>query len=401
MPDFSFPAWLTQQHSFADSLLKGAQVGSIIANNRYRNQALAAQAIDAERNYALREKEISVRDAQQQAVAQARFDELEDMKTLSGWKPDQPLPSTLRTSKSLAMAADMQSIYSKSKAGRTVAAAEKDYHDRIEELLPKDALRVRDMLDQSGHMTAEIADFIEQAPKREKQFTPSSLEKDLNFMLEKGYITPETASTLATEKFLGPTETLEMSSDEQGRPMVRVIKGRSSTATGTPTVAVKTDLQKSINNTRQALPLMADLEKNLRAEDLGIRGVVGETVMDRLLPQFGADTLDPKRTDNRTKLRTLVQSMLRQISPDNRFTNEDRERIEKIMPDLGVLENVDRAKQVLSELSKVFSERNVRDMQALGSPLEMPQMSNDEIGAAVRMKLIDLEAAKQFLMQNR
>lgn len=399
--NFDFPQWMLKDSSFADSLLKGAQVGAIVANNRHRNQALAAQVADNERNFLLREKELEAHDAQKRAVAQARFDEIEDMKTLSGWTPDRPLPS-LRSPKSIATAENIQSLYSKSKAGRAVAAAEKDYHDRIEELLPKNALKARDMLNESGRMTFEIADFIEQSPKREKQYTPSDLEKSLTYMIGQGYITQEEAATLGKEKFLGPSETMEMSTDEQGRPIVKIIKGRSATAqVSGPTTAVKTDLQKDINNTRQALPLMADLEKNLRAEDVGLRGVVGETVMDRLLPQFGAGTLDPKRTDNRTKLRTLVQSMLRQISPDNRFTNEDRKRIEEIMPDLGVLENVDRAKQVLSELSKVFSERNVRDMQALKAPLEMPQMSNEEIAAAVRMNLIDRNAALEFFRQFR
>lgn len=41
--DFSFPAWLRDQHSFADSLAKGAAVGSAIASNVYRNRALSAQ----------------------------------------------------------------------------------------------------------------------------------------------------------------------------------------------------------------------------------------------------------------------------------------------------------------------------------------------------------------------
>lgn len=96
MPDFSFPAWLTQQHSFADSLAKGAAVGSAIANNRYRNQALAAQAIDAERGYALRERSLQVDQEQKDIMIKSKLlemetnkqmlaDQVSDKETLSSW----------------------------------------------------------------------------------------------------------------------------------------------------------------------------------------------------------------------------------------------------------------------------------------------------------------------------
>lgn len=76
------PAWLTQQHSFADSLLKGVQAGSIIANTRYRNQALAAQAIDAERNYALREKALQVDQQQRDIMVKSKLLEMEANKQM-------------------------------------------------------------------------------------------------------------------------------------------------------------------------------------------------------------------------------------------------------------------------------------------------------------------------------
>lgn len=99
MPDFSFPAWLRETHSFADSLAKGAQVGSIIANNRYRNQALAAQAIDAERNYALREKSLQIDQEQRDIMMKSKLlemetnkqmlaDQVSDKETLSQWIPE-------------------------------------------------------------------------------------------------------------------------------------------------------------------------------------------------------------------------------------------------------------------------------------------------------------------------
>lgn len=82
MPDFSFPNWMLQQNTFADSLLKGVQAGSVIANIRYRNQALAAQAIDAERNYALREKALAVDQEQKDIMIKSRLLEMETNKQM-------------------------------------------------------------------------------------------------------------------------------------------------------------------------------------------------------------------------------------------------------------------------------------------------------------------------------
>lgn len=239
----------------------------------------------------------------------------------------------------------------------------------------------------------------------QREFAPGPLEKDISYY--------QRVLTEGDPEIIDLTRSILQSKAQKSGFSVKFGEGgtvesvdygpqvKPGAVPGTPTTAVQTDLQKDINNTRHSLNLMGNLQKNIRAQDVGFYGVIGESVIDRIFPQFGITSPDLKRTDNRTKLRTLVQGMMRQISPDNRFTNEDRKRIEDIMPDLGVLENVTRAKQVLSELSKVFAERNVRDMQAIGAPLEMPKMSDEEIAAAARMGLIDRNVAKQFLMQNR
>lgn len=87
--DFSFPQWMRDQQSFADSLAKGAQVGAIIANNRYRNQALAAQAIQAEREYELRDRQLAAQvrtdDLNYRLKSQLIEDQTADKAAISDW----------------------------------------------------------------------------------------------------------------------------------------------------------------------------------------------------------------------------------------------------------------------------------------------------------------------------
>lgn len=89
MPDFSFPEWMLRQNTFADSLTKGAAVGSAIANARYRNQALAAQAIQSEREYDLREKQLASQnrtaDLNHKLQSQLIEDQASDKAAITDW----------------------------------------------------------------------------------------------------------------------------------------------------------------------------------------------------------------------------------------------------------------------------------------------------------------------------
>lgn len=158
-------------------------------------------------------------------------------------------------------------------------------------------------------------------------------------------------------------------------------------------------LEQSVNGTRKTLELVDDLVQNLDWKDVGFAGVIGEGVLDKLLPQFGVNSLNPKRVDNRTKLKTMIQGALRQISPDNRFTNEDRKRIEDIMPSTGVFENEKHAKEVLATIQRVFAKRNVQDLMEMGKPITLESLAPAEIGAAVEMGLINYEEAREYLLQ--
>lgn len=96
MPNFDFPQWMLKDSSFADSLLKGAQVGAIVANNRHRNQALAAQVADNERNFILREKALESDQEQKNIMLKSKMlemdmqkqifaDQVADKEALSPW----------------------------------------------------------------------------------------------------------------------------------------------------------------------------------------------------------------------------------------------------------------------------------------------------------------------------
>jgi hypothetical protein len=150
-----------------------------------------------------------------------------------------------------------------------------------------------------------------------------------------------------------------------------------------PTVATASMAQKNLNIAEKNYQLLDSLDKNLRDADLGVRGVLGE-IVDRYAPQFGLPGFDPKRASNREVLKVSVQGMVRQISSDTRFTENDRKRAEDAMVTFGTGENKERATVVLRDLKDIIRSRARVDAETGGMPIPEFTMSPDEITKGVQ-----------------
>lgn len=119
---------------------------------------------------------------------------------------------------------------------------------------------------------------------------------------------------------------------------------------------------------RESMDKMIFLRENLRPEDLGVAGVMGEVLQDKAGPQVGLSSPDPVRTQNRTVLADLVASMVKQVSPENRFTEADQARAQRVIPSLGLMENHPHTMQMLDTMIEMFADRTVRTtLQDLGN----------------------------------
>lgn len=130
--------------------------------------------------------------------------------------------------------------------------------------------------------------------------------------------------------------------------------------------SVRSNAMRDLNQTQKLLTQLQDTQQGLRDEDLGITGVIGESLFDRLLPQFGVGEADLNRMDSRTKLRTLREQALRMVSSDSRFSNVDRQAIERILPQEGFLENIQTANRTIETLQNIFAKRALIDAQDAG-----------------------------------
>ena len=269
---------------------------------------------------------------------------------------------------------------------------QKEIFDTVSGFLPQDRAFALSMYRGSGgQMTQELYDFIGDAQARMPTKSDASTagirnfekSEELKAILDQAIASGDTAAIDTArgtyERFLQQTAS-GMSFEVSPDGGVRFGTGSGSS---NATVGTQSQLQQRVSNTRHAMDVLTGLYGMIRPEDVGLRGVVGE-FLDRWAPQLGFGGVDFQRQDTRTKLKTAVQSMLRVLSPDNRFTEQDHKRIAAILPSLGGGENAKRANEVIGTLTELMAKRTIYDLRDAGMPLDYSSLRGiHEIRAAV------------------
>lgn len=377
MPSYELPSWMQAEAPSEPwkALVSGVQAGSGIASNYLRGRAISEER----RQFDIQQERLAQFDEVRRRIDEYRLEEAQlqvaKMKLAKDYefqtsKAEVEIGNLLNTT-------DPRNPMFRSKLGgilaRYPAASRSDVAKHAMEL-PFEAEKLDiDRLRALKETTPNAADeaAISNQLAREEQVSITTTGQSW---------TPEQRAKRAAElgqlKDFKPAFKGGIAFDDQGR-IQQVTFGDQ------PTVATASLAQKNLNIAEKNYQLLDSLDKNLRDADLGIRGVLGE-VVDRYAPQFGLPGFDPKRATNREALRVSVQGMVRQISSDQRFTNEDRKRAEDAMVSFGAGENKERATEVLRELKSIVRDRAKVDAQTAGMAQPDFTMSPDEITRAVQ-----------------
>lgn len=141
----------------------------------------------------------------------------------------------------------------------------------------------------------------------------------------------------------------------------------------------------------------ASLLKNLRPEDVGVRGVIGENVINQGLAQVNPDIADRKLSENRAQLAAYREGALRVVSSDPRFSQSDRVAIEKILPESGFLESLPSVQAKLGAVQAIMAERAGREAARRGTKSIVAQ-TPEEIQAAAASGKLQKDAAAALLV---
>lgn len=147
---------------------------------------------------------------------------------------------------------------------------------------------------------------------------------------------------------------------------------------------------------QKAITDMDSMMKTLKPEHVGVKGVLGEFLFDRVAPQFGLNTADSARISSRTKIGMLRETLMRQVSADTRFSNMDAVRITKFLPSSGIFESMEHAAGAVDTAKTIMGKRALIDAQIAKQPppyFAIVALPDYALREAVDAKLLTKEQA--------
>lgn len=178
--------------------------------------------------------------------------------------------------------------------------------------------------------------------------------------------------------------------DDQGRPIFTTNVGGGNATVGTQTAAQQKQIGYDI-----AIQGIGDVLKNLRPEDVGVRGVVGEMISDKYLAQIDPSFANQPRIEKRAALRALREQLIQSISaePSGRFSNKDVQRIGELASGLEASTSLPELKTKFGELKYVLSSRSRTYAERMGLPVPDFTKTADEIKTEYSAKRAALQKA--------
>lgn len=186
------------------------------------------------------------------------------------------------------------------------------------------------------------------------------------------------------ESLTNKGRSIYMGQDDQGKPIFQMTEagGKPIGTVGTPTVATQSMAQRKLLQYQNSTQLINYLQKNLKEEHVGMRGAAGQLLVDEALAQVVPEAANKDRVDLRSTMTAARESLLREISDDQRFSKLDREEIAKALPSNGVFESLPAAKQKLETVRRILAQRGKTYSQGLGQKPPLWSMDPEEIKSA-------------------
>ena len=182
-----------------------------------------------------------------------------------------------------------------------------------------------------------------------------------------------------------------------------------------PTIATATQAQENLVKYKNSLDLMNELEKTLKPEHVGVRGVAGEFLVDKGLQQAAEavgmpDVANKDRITSRDMMVALREGLMRQMNDTARFSKADRDEIAAALPSSGVFESYAAAKRSLGVVRKVLSQRSRNYASQIGRKFPIWTLSPDEFKQqfptpqslvdAVKQGKVDKKEAEDAMVEN-
>lgn len=191
-------------------------------------------------------------------------------------------------------------------------------------------------------------------------------------------------------------ETIETGVDATGQPFSRITRGGK--AAGGLTVATQGQVQQRLIGFEKSIGTAAELHSKLTPEMLGVKGLLGDIVVDRGLAQISPELANTKRINGRTLLRVFNEQIIKSLKVDAQVNRDEERRLLAALPDAGAVSSLPEAQEKIRTFMGLIRDQARVDAQKSGVPIPNWALSLDDIARKVKAKQMS-EAEAIALME--
>lgn len=207
-----------------------------------------------------------------------------------------------------------------------------------------------------------------------------------------------TNAALIRSKFTAPTESIVTGVDEQGRPTVSITRGpNAGKAPSALTTATQGQLQQRAIGFEKTMNTASQLLGKLTPDMVGVRGLLGDVVVDNTLAQQFPELANKDRIDGRTLLRVFNESIIKTLKVDAQVNRDEEKRLLAALPDAGAITSLPAAQQKIKTFMGLMRDQARIDSKAAGTPVPQWALSFDELVQKTKAGEMTKEQAYQLM----
>lgn len=383
LPELNVPAWLNSGEPAGLPMLRGVQAGSQIASNFMQARAMKERAAERQKEFSLRERELTSRTSAMAIEQQLHTQQLAAAKIQA-----MDLAAVReRTNTAQGMLAQAGDLVGKAiiapvdnPAARTAVYDVFARYPGLVSIPQGKALweTFQTSEQNAGDLQRQIAvakarpGLVTDTPAIRNAAYLAKLRQDAEAARASGdtkLFQQKQSEITDIQEQIQKGQSFTVYDPATGAPIAQMNSGGAPSGSVAPTVALRSAAQQKLVKYENSSALIGDLQRNLTSDQVGVKGVLGESIVDKGLAQFFPELADKDRIDNRAKLQMAREGLMREISDDPRFNMQDRAEIGKALPSSGVFESYDDAMQKFATVQKVIKDRSRTYAKSIGAPI--------------------------------
>lgn len=177
-------------------------------------------------------------------------------------------------------------------------------------------------------------------------------------------------------------ETIETGVDATGQPFSRITRGGKPA--GGLTTATQGQVQQRLLGFEKTMGTASQLLNTLTPEMVGVKGLLGDVVVDNVLAQQFPELANSKRVNGRTLLRVFNESIIKSLKVDAQVNRDEEKRLLAALPDAGATTSLPAAQEKIKTFMEQIRDQTRIDANASGAPVPKWALTLEDLAKQVK-----------------